>query len=321
MKSLDTENAAQLHAQRKTMYEETDQYRNSFLDPNTGLLNEQYMEERSCPVCGSSRHDLLFTKNGGSYVRCTGCAMVFLNPVFTDASLTDYYRHNTTGQAAAHNSEEEFYRRIYTQGFEVIERHVKQGSVLDIGCSGGLFLDMARERGFSSYGIELNEREFEIVKAKGHTVWNTELSALDPQLKFDVVCLWDVFEHIKDGVAYLSDLSKRLNPGGVVFLQIPSADSFAARVLREQCNVFDGLEHVNLYGMATIAQVAKRSGFEVLELDSVIDELKPLRNYLSYEHPYQGSFKATPELDFLTPELIHEKKLGYKLQVLLRCKN
>lgn len=316
--SLDTENAAALHQQRQRMYDDTDRYRSSFVDPASGLLRAHLLEERTCPVCGHSAQDKLFVKNGGQYVRCANCSMIFLNPVFKDAALTDYYRNNTAAQALAHGSEEAFYRRIYGAGMDVVQRHVQRGDALDVGCSGGLFLDVAHERGWRTFGIELNEKEVVIAQAKGHQVWNCEIGALPLERRFALVSLWDVFEHIKDGIGYLRTLAGRLTPDGAVFMQIPSADSLAARTMREHCNMFDGLEHVNLYGVVTITQAAQRAGYEVVAIESVIDELKPLINFLAYEHPYQGSFGPQPRLDFLTPELLHQRKLGYKLQVLLR---
>lgn len=317
MTRLDTENAAALHQQRQQMYEATDRYRNSFVDPATGQLCADRLEQRACPVCGGGSHYKLLTKNGGQYVRCGDCSMVFLNPVFTDAALVDYYRHNTAAQAMAHESEAGFYRRIYGAGMDLVQRHLYAGDVLDIGCSGGLFLDVARERGWNTFGIELNEQEVVIAQRKGHKVWGCEIGALPLDRRFTLVTLWDVFEHIKDGVGYLRTLAGRLAAGSMVFMQIPSADSLAARIMREQCNVFDGLEHVNLYGESTIGRTAELAGYEVVAVESVIDELKPLLNFLGYEHPYQGSFQPLPKLDFLTPELVHGHNLGYKLQVLM----
>ncbi|GAA4428351.1 class I SAM-dependent methyltransferase [Acidovorax lacteus] len=317
MTRLDTENAASLHQQRQQMYEAIDRYRNSFVDPLTGLLRADRLEQRACPVCGGTAQQRLFIKNGGQYMRCGDCAMVFLNPVFTDAALADYYRHNNAAQAIAHESEAAFYRRIYGVGLDLVQRYVGTGDVLDIGCSGGLFLDVARERGWKTFGIELNEQEVVIAQGKDHQVWNCEIADLPVDRRFALISLWDVFEHIKDGVGYLRMLAGLLAPGGLVFMQIPSADSLAARIMREQCNVFDGLEHVNLYGEVTIGRTAERAGYEIVAVESVIDELKPLMNFLGYEHPYQGSFQPQPRLDFLTPEVLHHRKLGYKLQVLM----
>jgi SAM-dependent methyltransferase len=318
IKNLSTEDAKLLHQQRKSMYQQAEKYRNSFRDQKSGLISDIYLEYRTCPVCETSNNREIFKKSGGTYVACKQCGMVFLNPVFKDDALLQYYKFNNSNQAQTHYSETDFYQRIYNSGLDLIYKYKLNGTILDIGCSSGLFLDIAANN-FISHGIELNKAEIDIARSKGHIVWDQPIDLVDfkEKNKFDVITLWDVFEHIKDGKAYLQNLKGRLKSGGVVFLQIPSADSLAARVMREKCNMFDGLEHVNLYSLSTIKVLAANAGYKIEKIESVIDELKPVLNYLKYEDPYNGSFVNANDLDFLTPDLIHSNKLGYKLQVIL----
>jgi len=317
-KTLSTENAKLLHESRKEMYDQAQKYRNSFIDHKTGLLDEKYLENRACPVCHATDSREIFKKNGGTYVACNKCEMVFLNPVLKDEELIKYYQFNNSNQALAHDSETEFYRRIYTSGLDLISQYKSKGALLDIGCSSGLFLDVAANR-FSPHGIELNKVEVEIARSKGYVVWDRPINAVDFEEndKFDVITLWDVFEHIKEGKAYLQNLRGNLRAGGVIFLQIPSVDSLAARIMRDKCNMFDGLEHVNLYSIKTISALAKEAGYKVLGIESVIDELKPILNYLKYEDPYNGSFSKNNDLNFLSQDLILSNSLGYKLQIVL----
>jgi 2-polyprenyl-3-methyl-5-hydroxy-6-metoxy-1,4-benzoquinol methylase len=307
-----------LHEHRRKMYNEVGAYRNSFIDPATGLMDEKYLERRSCPCCGSSKNRDILVKNGGQYVVCEDCSMVFLNPVFRDECLEEYYRHNNTVQAAAHEEESTFYRDIYNSGLEQIRSATRCTKILDVGCSSGFFLDIAKASGMETYGIELNRLEHRIAEGKGHRVWDKVLSQVDFQTRFDAITLWDVFEHIKDGIGYLRQLAPHLNPDGVVFMQIPSAQSLAARILQEKCNMFEGLEHVSLYNTKTIRMVADAAGYGVAGMKSVIHELDPIFNHINYEHPYFGSFQRPEGLEFLTPELVLEKFLGYKLQVILK---
>ena len=156
------------------MYSQAEQYRNSFIDKKTGLIDEKYLEKRVCPVCGASDSREGFKKSGGTYVCCNQCEMVFLNPVFKDNELVRYYQFNNSNQALAHDSESDFYRRIYTAGLGFITKYLAKGNLLDIGCSSGFFLDIAASK-FSSYGIELNRAEVEIARSKGHHVWDRQI--------------------------------------------------------------------------------------------------------------------------------------------------
>jgi len=318
MKSLETEDAKGLHLHRKEMYQEVDAYHHKFIDPETGDLDSRYVQERSCPLCESYHRRVLFKKNGGAYVICEDCDMVYLNPVFKDEELKKYYQQNNTAQAKAHESENEFYTAIYKEGLKGISKFVAHGSVLDIGCSSGLFLDIARKEEWQTYGIELNKVEYEIASRRRHVVWDCSVENLPHGLKFDVITMWDVLEHIKTSSTFLATIGSRLNAKGIIFLQVPNVASLAARILRDRCNMFDGIEHVNLYSPKTMRVLADQAGFEILSMETVIDELKVTKNYMAYQEPYFGDFRKSDDCGFLTPELVHQNLLGYKIQVVLR---
>jgi SAM-dependent methyltransferase len=272
-------------------------------------------EHRPCPVCGADKPREMFHKNGGRYVSCSDCMMIYLNPVLSDADLRAYYESNTTVQADSHMVESDFYRRMYADG---LAQMGEPGSILDVGCSSGLFLDVAREQGWGTFGSELNADELRIASRKQHLVFAGLIDELPAPMRFDVIALWDVFEHLKDGGAFLDSARGRLNPGGRLFVQIPNGGSIAARILHEKCNLFDGIEHVNLYTVGSLKLLASRHGWQVESVHSVLDELQPVWNHLNYEHPYTGSFKFPVIFPFLSAEAILKYNFGYKLQAVLK---
>ena len=310
--------AKTLHEGRRQMYESVDAYRRSFVDPSTGLIADQFTEHRACPVCEAASDRMIFVKNGGTYVKCHACGMIYLNPVFKNDELRKYYENNTAMQAAAHANESDFYRSIYTKGLYSIEKFTKTGAILDIGCSSGFFIDIAKERGWQTYGIELNRSEFMIARQRGHKVWNIPVEEAPFETKLNVITMWDVLEHIKQGDQYLASLKNLLYDDGVVFMQIPSAASLAARVLQERCNMFDGIEHVNLYTPKTISVLCKKAGYKILHMETVINELQVLKKYLDYEDPYFSDRDGASDLDFLTADLIQKAQLGYKIQIVIK---
>jgi SAM-dependent methyltransferase len=307
---LDTTEASELHSKRRQMVEAAKRHRSGFKDPS-------FFEERNCPVCSSETNSLVLESDGGKYVRCKDCRMIFLNPVLSDKYLNLYYSTNHAEQAMAHPSEKSFYDKIYNLGFQNCRKLASINTVLDIGCSDGAFLDLVREEGCKTFGVELNEQEILLAKAKSHEIWTGSAFDIPEDSKFDLISLWDVFEHIKDGKGLLKTLTRHLNTNGIIFLQVPNSGSLAARILREECNMFDGIEHVNLYDKKTVNKVAESVGLRVVDIYSVIDELAPIQNYLNYESPYEGSFENLDELVWMDSKNIHENLLGYKLQVLL----
>lgn len=308
----------ELHAERTKMWDASIANHAKYINKTTGLFDEQYVELRDCPACASNNKLFLFHKEGGSYVKCNNCEMVYLNPVFKDQCLEEYYRSNHQVQGEIVENDSEFYSKLYSKGLNAIEQHIAKGAILDMGCSTGVFLDLARVSGWQTYGVELNEQEARHCAAKGHVVHNRLLEEVNFGHKFNAITLWDVFEHLKNGEEYFNKLKTLLNPGGVIFLQIPSADALAAKMLQEKCNMYDGLEHVNLYSHNGMKILADKCGLRLLSVETVISEIGVMNNYLSYESPYFGNTSNKSDIAGLIDETaLHEKLLGYKFQIVL----
>ncbi len=301
------------------MWDESIANHAKYINKESGLFETKWVEHRVCPVCEKDNYIKIFQKEGGEYVKCLECSMIYANPVFTNDALTDYYQNNHTEQSEVVESDtDNFYVNLYNQGLDSIEKTSKAGKILDIGCSSGTFLDTAKKRDWQTNGVELNQKEFEFTQKKGHIAYNELLENIPFREKFDAISMWDVFEHIRNGEDYLNQMKNLLNKNGVIFLQIPSSDSLAAKILQEKCNMFDGLEHVNLYGVETIKLLSKKCGLKVLSLSTVISEIGVINNFLGYEHPYFGSTTNKEFIpNMIDEKTLHEKLMGYKLQVVL----
>ncbi len=313
--------ASVIHRTRELYWEKNMISHSRFINKATGRFEDEYVEQRNCPVCDSNKSEFLFLKAGGTHVKCASCGMIYLNPVFTDEALTRFYQDNHTGQSDMVDDDVEFYSAIYNQGLDLVKlRNPGIVNVLDYGCSGGFFLDVAKKSGVENcFGMELNKIEADISKSKGHRIHNGLLESNPFIEKFDLITLWDVFEHIKDGKSYLTKFRDLLAEHGLLFLQVPNAMSLAARIMQEHSNMYDGLEHVNLYAPDTLKLVAEQAGFEVVEMQTIIPEMNVLNNYLNYENGYTGTQDATNNLlGVVTEEQLHKNLLGYKIQAVLQ---
>ncbi len=314
----------ELHKKRSKMWDASIENHLKYIDPQTGVFSDEFTQERNCPVCDSQNELEIFYKEGGRYVKCQDCDMVYINPVFKDFALKDYYESNHSVQSEVVESDpDDFYVNIYNQGLDaVLDINSQISNILDVGCSSGTFLDVAKKRDLETYGVELNKTEVKFAEKKGHQVYNDLLENITFKEKFDAVTLWDVFEHLKSGKFYLSHMKTLLSDKGVIFLQIPSSDSLAAKILQEKCNMFDGLEHVNLYGVSTIKKLADECGLEVLSMQTVISEIGVINNYLNFEDPYLGATTNKEYIpNIIDEDTLHKNLQGYKLQVVLGIKS
>lgn len=308
---------SEMHKSRQDSYEATRSRRVLLVDESTGLIREELVEYRSCPACDSNETKNLFVKNGGTYHRCIQCGTIFLNPVLKDAHLANHYRTNGTYQTQDHLEDNQFYQAIYSHGLDLLLKHRPEGKLLDVGCSSGTFLKLAASKGFEVMGLEINSEEAAEARSRGLRVQELDLLSLEDSGKFHVICFWDVFEHLKFPHQILGAASSLLSEDGLMLLQIPSADSLSARVLREHCNMFDGLEHVALYTHQSISQCLEKNDFEILEVVDVIDDTAALENFLNYEDPYSGSFTGSLS-DVFSADFILGNNFGYKMQIVAR---
>tara|TARA_R110002167_G_scaffold2178_2_gene11085 strand:- start:7099 stop:8061 length:963 start_codon:yes stop_codon:yes gene_type:complete len=313
--------AKDTHEKRNELWNQSIDHHRQYIDESTGLFCAKHVEQRCCPVCEANNAKPIFDKEGGTYVICSDCSMVYLNPVFTDASLEHFYANNHTAQSEIVDDDLSFYHQIYSAGLDLASHFLADKQhLLDFGCSSGNFLSLAQQKGWKdTVGVELNMAEAKIAQNKGHQIYNSLSDLMTKGRKFDLISLWDVFEHLKDGKESLRQFKKMLSPSGLLLLQVPNAASLAASIMHEKCNMFDGLEHVNLYSPKTITAIANQCGYDILAIDTVISEINVLHNHLHYEHGYTGSQPATDTiLPGIDEDYIFQNKLGYKLQVVLK---
>ena len=314
------ESIRDLHLKRKAMWDASMSNHHRYLNEDTGVFSDKFTETRYCPACKANDERKLFWKSGGCYVACNKCSMLYLNPVFKDDALEEYYRSNHQLQGEVVANDFGFYSTLYLKGLSLVTKSFPElGNILDVGCSTGIFLDIAKGSGWKTFGLELNKKEAEIARCKNHLIKEEMINSVRFEKKFDAITLWDVFEHIKDGFQFLNDAKKLLKEGGIVFIQSPSRDALAAQIMQSDCNMFDGLEHVNLYGIESLTILAESAGYKIESYETVISEIGVINNYLDYYDPYLGpSMNKSMILNLISEKQIHEQKLGYKFQACLK---
>jgi len=105
--------------------------------------------------------------------------------------------------------------------------------VLEIGCGEAGVLKAFTERGYRCTGIELEDARLDHARkfmaaelAEGLVRFiNRDIYDTDPErdlgMRFDLIILKDVIEHIPDQERFMPQLLRFLNPGGVVFFAFP----------------------------------------------------------------------------------------------------
>ena len=234
-----------------------------------------------CPLCGktSLSFNVWVKTEVGDILRCEKCGLGFLNlnpkdiPVFEELNLStynlkSYYRLLIRMQHELANR--------YKNQLKEISRIVKEGGKLvDIGCSIGLFLNTAASFGFEPYGYDVNK--INLKKAKKFFAINAlpdnYLEDKKHKNLFDVATMWDVLEHLKDPVEYLSKLKYIVKPGGLLVVQCPNMESYEFLKFGNKWNWLTPGDHLQFFTPTTLTKVVAAGGFIPIKVKIWLDPL------------------------------------------------
>jgi 2-polyprenyl-3-methyl-5-hydroxy-6-metoxy-1,4-benzoquinol methylase len=110
-----------------------------------------------------------------------------------------------------------------------LEDIVQGQKILEVGCGKGAFIKRLRqEKDLDAYGIELNSSAVEYAQQQGIPVKQVNLYNLanEQANSFDVVCTFQVLEHIADSKAFLEAMIKLLKNQGKLIISVPNHHSF-----------------------------------------------------------------------------------------------
>jgi SAM-dependent methyltransferase len=236
----------------------------------------------ACLVCGSEKFARLFrasdrlygtTTREFSVVRCGGCGLLRLDPQPAPDELRRYYPENYwfAPDRSAASRLEEAYRRLVLRDHVRFVSHAMAGApqeapLLDIGCGGGLFLGMMRERGFRVVGLDFSREAAAIAWKRQQAPAVCGMLEHSPLRAgaFGGVTMFHVLEHLYDPRAYLRAAHALLQPDGRLVVQVPNAACWQFRVLGHAWNGVDVPRHLFDFRDRDVERLLEGCGFEIV---------------------------------------------------------
>lgn len=209
-----------------------------------------------------------WTNAAGRIVECRACRLRFVSPRERASGIWQTYRH-IVDPLYLENLDSR--RHSFARGLRQLERVRRApGRLLDVGCSVGVFLSLCRESGWQVEGVEASEWSSEQARSLGLAVHNELFEQVTlPESTYDVVCFWDVLEHVPSPQAALVKAHRLLKPGGVLVVSTPNIWSLSARLLGRRW-WFIERDHIFYYSPETLAEQLRRCGFEPGKRHSVL---------------------------------------------------
>jgi SAM-dependent methyltransferase len=190
-----------------------------------------------------------------------------LNPMFSDQELAalypaDYYAYQDKFRVREWR---ELARRLlgYYVGTKEPEFETP-GTILDLGCGSGWFLDSMRSRGWKTYGVEISEQAAVLGKSQGLQICCGNLQDANFSSEFfDYVRANHSFEHISCPNETLDEIYRILKPQGKLLICVPNINSLNARVFKKYWWHLCAPVHTFNYSTDTLRSIVVKHGFHV----------------------------------------------------------
>lgn len=113
------------------------------------------------------------------------------------------------------------FRWEYSVALDMIK---KEDKVLEIGTGSGIFFEKLSAKVDDCLGLELSNKAIENARQRGLNVINEliEVHAEKHENTYDVVCFFQVLEHITNVKSFLEGAIKCLKPGGKLIIAVPN---------------------------------------------------------------------------------------------------
>lgn len=193
-------------------------------------------------VCGADQAVALGKKNNYAVVRCSKCGMVYVNPQPSQDELVSFYSKDywrTHQEKLGLRSIEERVQdpheyKYFQDVFAWMKARVQieQGmKLLEIGCSHGIFCEMASRASLDVVGVEMDTEIAELTAQRtGLKIFSGGIANQSFQSgEFNFVAMFDVLEHFTNPVQELRRITEILRQDGWLYLSTPCRDEFSAQ--------------------------------------------------------------------------------------------
>ena len=224
----------------------------------------------SCNICGANETNFIKKEDTWDVVQCKRCSFVYITPLPSEQFL---YKHYQTYLPVGDVYIEQWRSMmlcVFQRSLDAIEsrRGSRKGTLLDIGCGYGFFLELALQRGWHVNGVEPCKHARAYAASKSLKVDPGDLFAQAYKDEmFDVVTLFYVLEHLPDPLRYLKEVNRILKPGGLLLARVPHTTPLVKflKIFGISNRLYDVPSHLSDFSPLTLALAMKKTGFTEIQ--------------------------------------------------------
>ena len=240
-----------------------------------------------CALCGADQPVMLYEGrdrllgHSGTFtiVRCACCGLVYQSPrpepiaPFYEGSYLPFESQAIVWRPVLkrHQKDKPAFQGAAGLHYNVFRQVVpwRRGSLLDVGCATGDFLEAMARFGWRVQGVEPHGPSAEQANRRlaGYADQAVRVGTLEqagfPDAAFDVITLWHVIEHLPDPRRTLQEIRRILKPGGLCLIQTPCWGSLESFLFGPYWSGLDCPRHFWIFSRFTLQALAEQCGFSI----------------------------------------------------------
>lgn len=209
-----------------------------------------------CPLCARKGHRSVPGFENHHLVACRTCGFVYCLQDPSVEELRAFYRGYPVRDVLSPVTALRFDELL-----DRFEPYRMNGRLIDVGCGAGLFLERAALRGWEVFGTEYGDRAVAACNARGIRIIE---GPLEPSHygddHFDVVCSFEVIEHLAHPRPEIARMARILRPGGLLYVTTPNFNSVGRLFSGSSWSIVNYPEHLSYFTPRTLRRLAGTTG-------------------------------------------------------------
>lgn len=219
--------------------------------------------------------EFFLEKNGYKIYRCASCGLgrTDLRGDY-EAFVKDHYNKGyftgdpTRSAYIDYKDDKPFILKNMRQFLSHIQKRKRTGKLLDAGCALGFFVELSATHGYDAYGFDPSAYAVSEARKlvgrqriKEGTIGTVEYA----KKSFDIITLFDVFEHLSDPAADLAKLDTLLKDDGIMVIATGDTASTMAKVLKRRWTFYIPPQHLFFFNKKTMSVLLDRAHLRSVE--------------------------------------------------------
>lgn len=225
----------------------------------------------ACKVCGSTEIRSYCRKEEAHYYSCRGCGLLFQHPSPDAESMRRYAdTEYDAGLYRQYVEAREMKLAHFRHRMQVMSPWIRQGRLLDVGCSCGYFLEVAAEAGYETRGLEFSSSAIAAASPKIRPrIRQASLDELSEEegAAYEVITAFDIIEHLDRPKDFLAQAFRLLRPGGTLAVTTPDADHWLRTLMASRWPMLQPMQHLTLFSHRAIRRAMEDAGLQVVVLE------------------------------------------------------